>query len=270
MWEWNFGDGCNSTSSEQNPVHCFQSSGIYNVSLFISNNFSSSNVTKEVVFVMEEVPEPGGSSHDDWPEDEVVTFDLPDSPGGNSLQNEKLFILWADDLKAYIYNLNSFDYTSENGISYIGDPENISIKRLNSDPACLDSDCPYYTYYISPEYCSFECYNVLTIVPGPEEWDYIQSGTSIEGIKWMNPYTGYWEELNTVESRENMSFSAKIENFGLYALFLTPKEPKENIQKVMSEIYTEETMASEAIVFVFMVFVLISGLVMLVIYDSHK
>ena len=38
-WEWSFGDG--SRSSDKNPVHIFQKSGIYNVTLRVSNTYGS-------------------------------------------------------------------------------------------------------------------------------------------------------------------------------------------------------------------------------------
>lgn len=272
FWRWYFGDGCNSTSEEQNPVHCFRSSGVYNVSLFIYNNVSSSNVTKEIAFVRTDVSEPAGgsSSHDDWPEEDKgsseseFNYDEQNNLGGEILK------IWSDDLKAYIYGQNSFDYTSGNGTIYSGSPENIFITRLNSDPECLSPDCPYYTFYVKPDYCYFNCYNELTITPGPDEWNYIQSKTNIEGIRWMNPDTGYWEGVKTIINSDNMSVSARVKDFGLYALFLIPKESGKTIRKVMSEIYTEETTASEAVIVVFMVFVLISGLVLILLYDGYR
>jgi len=43
-WNWNFGDGTGST--EQNPVHTYWTAGTYNVILTVSNDFGSSDATR--------------------------------------------------------------------------------------------------------------------------------------------------------------------------------------------------------------------------------
>jgi len=43
-WQWNFGDG--STSTQQNPEHTYQLSGIYSVQLIVTNSFESDSETK--------------------------------------------------------------------------------------------------------------------------------------------------------------------------------------------------------------------------------
>ena len=43
-WSWNFGDG--QTSTEQHPVHTYSTSGVYNVSLTVSNHFGSDSELK--------------------------------------------------------------------------------------------------------------------------------------------------------------------------------------------------------------------------------
>lgn len=43
-WNWNFGDG--QTSTEQHPVHTYSTSGVFNVSLTVSNHFGSDNEIK--------------------------------------------------------------------------------------------------------------------------------------------------------------------------------------------------------------------------------
>jgi len=43
-WQWDFGD--NSTSAEQNPLHSYTNTGIYNVSLNASNEFGNNSTTR--------------------------------------------------------------------------------------------------------------------------------------------------------------------------------------------------------------------------------
>ncbi|MCB2218986.1 MAG: PKD domain-containing protein [Bacteroidetes bacterium] len=43
-WEWDFGDG--GTSTEQNPLHIFETNDTYTVSLTVANDFGSDNETK--------------------------------------------------------------------------------------------------------------------------------------------------------------------------------------------------------------------------------
>ena len=45
-WEWLFGDG--STSSDQNPVHTFQQSGSFNVTLKVTNNYGTAKYTPDL------------------------------------------------------------------------------------------------------------------------------------------------------------------------------------------------------------------------------
>ena len=41
-WNWNFGDG-NGTSTDQNPQYTYDSCGIYDVQLIVTDNYSCSN-----------------------------------------------------------------------------------------------------------------------------------------------------------------------------------------------------------------------------------
>lgn len=45
-WQWDFGDG--TTSSEQNPVHVYESGGIYQIKLVASNSKGTADATTEV------------------------------------------------------------------------------------------------------------------------------------------------------------------------------------------------------------------------------
>jgi len=49
FWRWDFGDG--QSSSERNPVHSYKKSGVYKVSLIVSNQFGVSKTTK-FIFVL--------------------------------------------------------------------------------------------------------------------------------------------------------------------------------------------------------------------------
>ena len=56
-WKWDFGDG--QTSSEKNPVHVYQTPGIYSVCLEASNSFGSAKACKQnLITVSEAPPEP--------------------------------------------------------------------------------------------------------------------------------------------------------------------------------------------------------------------
>ncbi len=48
-WEWNFGDG--NTSTIQNPIHTYASSGTYNVSLKVTDNDGATNTSQQSVTV---------------------------------------------------------------------------------------------------------------------------------------------------------------------------------------------------------------------------
>lgn len=53
-WSWDFGDG--STSNLQNPVHDYLNPGVYNVSLFVTNNFFSVDTFTTMVTVYNNLP----------------------------------------------------------------------------------------------------------------------------------------------------------------------------------------------------------------------
>lgn len=57
-WNWDFGDGC--TSSEQNPVHTYYSTGTFEVNLKISNKYTNSSKTTTIN--VEEESDSGGRS----------------------------------------------------------------------------------------------------------------------------------------------------------------------------------------------------------------
>jgi PKD repeat protein len=52
-WHWDFGDG--NTSTEQNPVHNYSSTGDYNVTLTVSNNTDTSSISHTVSIVQSQV-----------------------------------------------------------------------------------------------------------------------------------------------------------------------------------------------------------------------
>jgi Zn-dependent metalloprotease len=49
-WQWDFGDG--NTSSEQNPVHLYQESGVYSVSLTVSNENGENELVKNNIITV--------------------------------------------------------------------------------------------------------------------------------------------------------------------------------------------------------------------------
>lgn len=54
-WEWNFGDG--NTSNSQNPSHHFDSAGIYNVSLTVSNGYCIDTIEKPAFISVDRGPQ---------------------------------------------------------------------------------------------------------------------------------------------------------------------------------------------------------------------
>lgn len=55
-WTWDFGDG--NTSSVQNPVHTYVNSGIYNVTLTVSNTIGSDSFVRNAFITVNRPPQP--------------------------------------------------------------------------------------------------------------------------------------------------------------------------------------------------------------------
>ncbi len=64
-WQWNFGDGT-PNSTEQNPVHCYMTTGVYAVTLTATNDGGSGGITKSsyiTVLPQQAVAELHGQRH---------------------------------------------------------------------------------------------------------------------------------------------------------------------------------------------------------------
>ena len=54
-WFWNFGDG--STSTLQNPIHTYNTSGVYTVKLVVTNNIGQDSTTRTVTIALPSTPQ---------------------------------------------------------------------------------------------------------------------------------------------------------------------------------------------------------------------
>ena len=99
-WAWDFGDG--TTSTEQNPQHTFQQTGVYTVSLTASNSAGSDTETKENLINVTSGGGGGGGYYDGFAittNKYLETADL-DQAVKNELGNNYRIADW-NDLKTY-------------------------------------------------------------------------------------------------------------------------------------------------------------------------
>ncbi|TVR79893.1 MAG: PKD domain-containing protein [Chitinophagaceae bacterium] len=96
-WEWDFGDG--TTSTQQNPSHTYQNSGLYTITLTTSNDFGENELLQEnfiVVDIIEkpqttdaESCEPGEVTLTASGTEELIWYDAP--TGGNIVNTGNTF-----------------------------------------------------------------------------------------------------------------------------------------------------------------------------------
>jgi PKD repeat protein len=102
-WAWDFGDG--STSTEQNPTRLFAGPGSYQVTLTVTNEFTSSEPAVEIVEVAE-------------PAQPVASFDWTDLGNGN----EVAFVDTSDSGDGATITAWSWDFDNGAGSSTVQNP----------------------------------------------------------------------------------------------------------------------------------------------------
>ncbi|MBI4645691.1 MAG: PKD domain-containing protein [Bacteroidia bacterium] len=151
-WLWNFGDS--STSAEQNPVHVYHGSGIYNVSLFASNSIGNHFTAKPNFIVINLPQEPVVSSASSCDTSAVLelygagngTLHWYDNETGGNL-------LYTGDTLVTPLLYSSTVYYVEDRIS---PPSRFVGKEDNSGQG------EYYNYNI-PQYLVFDCFSSVLL-----------------------------------------------------------------------------------------------------------
>jgi hypothetical protein len=80
-----------------------------------------------------------------------------------------------------------------------------------------------YTYICGPAGATFNPAITLTFAIPPEVW--AKEDISTLTVKWYNPKTGAWENLETTVDREKKTVSARVSHFSTFALFVEAKTP---------------------------------------------
>jgi PKD repeat protein len=127
-WNWNFGDpasGVNNTSTQQNPVHHFTGSGVFNVQLIIT---STTGCTDTLTTAVEVSPEPSiaiSASNDIICVQESIIFEGVGAPGST----------WFWDFD------DGFTSTEQNpSHTYLFPGAYIVIAIITNDIGCINSD----------------------------------------------------------------------------------------------------------------------------------
>ncbi|MDD4254337.1 MAG: hypothetical protein PHP59_03075 [Methanofollis sp.] len=80
-----------------------------------------------------------------------------------------------------------------------------------------------YTYICEPASATFNPAITLTFAIPPEVW--AKEDISTLTVKWYNPKTGAWEDLETTVDREKKTVSARVSHFSTFALFVEARAP---------------------------------------------
>lgn len=164
-WSWNFGDG--STSTLQNPVHHYNGTGNYNVTLTVSNGVDTDSITQTVNIVLSKISVNyvkfewkgiknivSGAWNKDWLT-KVVYIDLPTTVMlGWSVPSN--FDAYANVTK----NVIKGDIKKENGTTWNAN-QNILNPWITINSDQMLTDYSRYTTYveIEPEYSPLPNYN---------------------------------------------------------------------------------------------------------------
>ncbi|WP_274924358.1 PEGA domain-containing protein [Methanogenium marinum] len=260
-WLWEFGDG--ETSVEQNPVHTYQSVGVYTVSLTATNAYGSKTAEKER-FVTVSYPDDGGDSDDSTPfvapkptptptptPTPVPTTSIPTpestvtTPSTPAVANPNEFIgtallpvgpdgatqrpvtIRADDTSGYLTIDAGVTARDASGILQ----ENISIVAVpvTAIPSpgtigLIEHSRALYAYSCTPEGVSFTPAITLTFTLSEEEWDVY--GDEAQAA-WFNTTSGEWEVIAGVADADARTITIQISHFSTYALFaeVVPEVP---------------------------------------------
>ncbi len=102
-WEWEFPGGTPSSSSEQNPIISYNNSGIYPVSLRVSNEYSSDSLTKEEYIYVFNDPETTKL---------VITEIMYNSPDpGDSIEFVEVFNNGSNNLNLEDFSFSGLSFT---------------------------------------------------------------------------------------------------------------------------------------------------------------
>ena len=119
------------------------------------------------------------------------------------------------------------------------------------------------TYETGPDGATFDPAITLTFNIPDDLWDSLDLTTEQLTVKWYNPETGYWEDVQTAFSPETRTVRATITHFSIYALFTESIAPTTPVETVVttpaSEVPPAEGLPTTMIIFAVIIVVIIAA-----------
>ncbi|WP_328590980.1 PEGA domain-containing protein [Methanofollis fontis] len=245
-WLWDFGD--RQTSTEQNPVHIYQGSGPYTVSLTATNAYGTITAEKQRFITVSypndnddsdmptptptitPTPTPVQTTPAPTPEPTVThpastsvegvefitTADLPLGTGG---EVERPVIVWADDHTACLSI--EVGVTARDASGRPVDAIRIVAVPTTDLPAAagigaVEHPQAISAYECTPDGTTFSPDIALTFILSEDEWK--KFGPSAE-VGWLNTSSNEWERIAGEIDESQRTITVHIDHFSTYALF---------------------------------------------------
>ena len=223
-WLWSFGDGA--TSSEQNPTHTYSVAGTYTVSLTATNAAGSDTMNRTGYIVVNQGGGGGGGG--------ITVIPPEESVGSASLMTDASGQLLASYIvgspsKAASLSLNKGMRALDKDGKPLG---TISIDDLAAaNVPAVPSDAAFsfagHAVTCSPADATFSPSAQLTFEFTEAQWNAIvakaDQETSYFTVKWYNPASKAWEDVQTTVNKDARTISATIEHFSTFGVFIESK-----------------------------------------------
>lgn len=227
-WHWSFGDGTNST--EKDPIHIYRRSGLFTVTLTVSNATASDTLVRSsyITAIHQSGGGGGGGGGGTFIVSTNATPTVTTSPtvtptysgqlllGPDNRTTQPVVIISEDGI--FTLSLNEgVEVTGTGGVPVTG--LNLSALQVGVLPP-LPGDPWVFSGYacrVSPADATFDPGATLLLAFDEAQWTLLNGKGLV--LMWYDPSTGIWQLLETSVNEEARSVSARITRGGIYGLF---------------------------------------------------
>jgi PKD repeat protein len=243
-WLWTFGDG--STSTLQNPTHTYIAAGGYTVSLNATNAYGSDTMTRANYIVVSQGGGGGGGGGGSGvlPATQVTgSASLLTNSLGQLLQS---YIIDSPSKVAQL-NLNRNTYARDKDGNPLGTVSiaDLAAGNVPGTPSGSTFTFAGYAVECSPAGATFAPAAQLKFEFTQEQWNALMAqavnNPSILVVKWYNPETSAWENIQTTVNADSRTVTASVAHFSTFALFTDTEAPAVIVTPTVTPVVTPVT-----------------------------